>query len=203
MSKAIEIPDADLLESLGYLQAGAAAIAKAAKKGKTAEQIERGRVNRMLAEHVQMLHEYSKAAKGNFERLMSIGDVPAAFLSAISAGPAMAAQIHADAKSKEKPAKAARKSRTRSTPAKPPCKPAARTRRTPASKPALPGIRAGQPVTVAAKPLGSVIQVVVQRGGNTYLHTFKSPPDLMAADAQGVLVIRGRFKLNPQGFIVG
>lgn len=81
--------------------------------------------------------------------------------------------------------------------------PPARARRKPAVKPALPGVSAGRRVSVAAKALGSVIQIVVNRGGKTYLHTFKAPPELLAADAQGVLVIRGRFKLNPHGFIVG
>lgn len=57
---------------------------------------------------------------------------------------------------------------------------------------------------VAVKPaFAKVVQIIVARGGKTYLHTFTTPPELHAATAEGVLVIRGRFKLNPQGFIVG
>lgn len=213
------IPADDLLASLQALQDGAAAIAKVAKRGKAAERIERDRIHRMLAEHVEMLHAYVAADKGNFQRLMQIGTIPPTFLSAISAGPDIDAKIQADARSKETPAqakkealKAVRKnlpaafaavtaSRTRPVrQAKPPRRPAGRVRRAPATKSSP---QAGRPVSVAARPLGEVLQIVVQRGGNTFLHTFKHAPDLLAADAQGVLVIRGRFKLNPQGFIVG
>lgn len=59
------------------------------------------------------------------------------------------------------------------------------------------------PVRLQDKALGRVVQIIVAKGDKTYLHTFKDAPELFAATAAGVLVIRGRFSVNPAGFIVG
>jgi hypothetical protein len=195
----------DLLESLQALQDGAAKVAAATKRGPTAGKVERDRVRGLVQEHLQFLHEFVQGNKDGMTKLLALGQLPAMFLGDVSGGVGLAAAIREDQAKNAKPQRLA-KAKSRKAAAPLPVKAAPKvTRRSarPAVLRAQTAAKPGAPVSISEKPLGQVLQVVVARGGNTYLHTFKTPPDLLAADTGGVLVIHGRFKLNPKGFIVG
>lgn len=87
-----------------------------------------------------------------------------------------------------------RRSARRSTP----IKPAARRSALPAAR----SPRPRGPVAVNNRSLGTVPNLLVVRGGKTYVHHFCKHPELFAVDGTaGVLVIRGNFKLDKNGFI--
>ena len=57
-------------------------------------------------------------------------------------------------------------------------------------------------VEVSAKPIGSVAAIAVIRGGKMYVHQFKGQVSAFpAAGGRGLLVIKGSFHLDGQGFI--
>lgn len=66
----------------------------------------------------------------------------------------------------------------------------------------LPRPKGVSPASVAMVPAGRVVAIQVQRNGRQYVHQFKAA-DLHRTDSPGVLVIRGRFTIDRQGFIHG
>jgi hypothetical protein len=62
--------------------------------------------------------------------------------------------------------------------------------------------RASSPVAVSDRPLGTIGQIYVLRQGKMYVHQFTRKASLFAvAGGRGLLVIRGAFKVDEQGFI--
>ena len=59
---------------------------------------------------------------------------------------------------------------------------------------------AAGPVSVAAA-LGTVRQIVLERSGKVYVHNFAGGTQILKTSVAGVLVIRGRFRVDGQGFI--
>lgn len=199
-----QISSEDLADALAALNDGAASVERVGKRGPAARKIEEGRVRGLVRDHVELLAAYAKDHKDAMDTFGKLAHVPAMFFADIFAGRQLARQIRADqpeakpartaAKASAAPAKASRSPRRPSR--------ASTAVATPRRRSAPARTNAGKPVSVCDRPIGTVGEIYVIRQGKLYRHVFGGIVKIHAvAGSHGILVLRGAFKVDQDGFI--